>query len=189
MDSQVAKGLMLKLATGMQSNHPYKTDKPIRYQQTGFSLLEILVVLLIIGITLTFALLAFGDFGAKRQAQVSAENFIQYIKLIQHQALLEANPWGIVLESKVYRALRFSEKQQWSSPKQNNIFKARKLPKNIMMSWDTKNKTHQPLNIIIQPTGDMTPFRIQFSSNSNKKGLIIEGFYNGQMSIIQGDAQ
>ncbi len=50
---------MLRLVIGMQNR--------ARADLNGFTLIEILVVIVIVGITLSFALLAFGDFGSERR--------------------------------------------------------------------------------------------------------------------------
>ncbi len=80
----------------------------------GFTLIEILVVLLIIGITMGFALMAFGDFGEKRRIVVAAEQFTNLIKLVQQQAILETSTLGIDVHDNHYDVLRFKPPASWS---------------------------------------------------------------------------
>jgi general secretion pathway protein H len=133
----------------------------IRKTYTGFSLIEILVVLFIIGITLSFALLSFGDFGEKRRIIVAAEQFTNYIRFIQHQAILENNLYRILIQPNSYQAQQFHPPEQWSFIN-SRLFLKQILPKgmHIRLVGDDK-KTHQ---IIIDASGTTKAFQLQFGS-------------------------
>ena len=86
----------------------------------GVTLIEILVVLAIIGITLGFALLAFGDFGASRRVVASAEQFLNQVKLLEQQAVLTSTTFGIQFDPAAsptsFRVLRFQPSSGWQRP-------------------------------------------------------------------------
>ncbi len=89
----------------------------------GFTLIEILVVLFIIGITLGFAMLAFGDFGGKRRIIVAAEQFANYIKFIQQDAILETATLGIRMDQRGYQVFRFQPPQRWVPVPKKSVFR------------------------------------------------------------------
>ncbi len=149
----------------------------------GFTLIEILVVVLIIGITMGFALLAFGDFGGSRRVTVAAEQFVSYVKLAQQQAIMETGTLGIKLNKNNYQVLRFQAPATWIAIMPNNIFHDQHFPDSAITKLvsDTKN-TGKP-QIIINSTGDMTPFTLQIGTTNKEKLLTIVGTYNGNVSI------
>lgn len=155
----------------------------------GFTLLEILVVIVIIGMTLGFALLAFGDFGEKRRVMVAADHFANYIKLVQQQAVLEANTFGIRIEPQSYQALRFSPQKGWHVVSNNALFQPQHLAKGILIESSSapKNKKATP-QILIHASEDMTPFTLYFGSNTNTKIAIVQGLPDGSVSIQSQNA-
>ena len=139
--------------------------------ERGFTLIEILVVVVIIGTTLGFAMLAFGDFGASRKATVTAEQFSSYIKLIQQRAILEANAFAINLNKEGYETLRFN-RNSWQPMPNKSIFHSRNFPPTIVITLHrTKRQIKKP-EIIISSSGDMTEFRMDFGTSSQADILL-----------------
>jgi len=155
-------------------------------KQRGFTLIEILVVVAIIGITVGFAMLAFGDFGASRRAVVSAEQFSSYVKLVQQQAILETNTLGINLNQDGYGTYRFVG-GSWQQMSMKSIFHWRSFPKNVVANFrqtSSKNKFKNP-DIIISPSGDMNEFIVDFGTASNAQIVSLVGTSDGQIIIQQ----
>lgn len=144
---------MLRLVIGMQ------TDR-------GFTLIEILVVVLIVGITLGFALLAFGDFGGSRRITVGAERFANYMRLVQQQAILESSTLGIRLTHEGYQVFRFQMPSSWEVLSKKKIFHLQHFSSNTIISLEKKGKKSNP-DIIINSSGDMTPFQLQFGDRQH----------------------
>ena len=165
---------MLKLVTGMQSS---------RERSHGFTLIEILVVVLIIGITLGFALLAFGDFGSKRRIVMAAEQFVNYVKFVQQQAILETSTLGISLNKNNYQVLRFQTPTDWQVMPQKNIFREQHFPDNAVVSIETTTNRKGAPQIIINSSGDMTPFKLNISSERQINIASVIGKSNGTIAI------
>jgi general secretion pathway protein H len=160
---------MLKLEIGMPA-------------KGGFTLIEILVVLVIIGITIGFALLAFGDFGSSRRVVTAAESFSNQIKLIQQQAIMESATYGIQVDLKKYDVLKFSSKKTWR--KSTNPFFKRVLtfPNNTLVSFTSTSPKQRP-SIIIDSSGEMTPFQIMFGTPKNLTLIKLIGEANGDIKL------
>lgn len=163
---------MLKLVIGMQNSN--KTN--------GFTLVEILVVVLIIGITIGFALLAFGDFGGSRRIIMSAEQFVNYVKFIQHEAIIESSTFGISLNNNGYQVLRFTNTNKWQKLPNRSVFQFQKFPANSIVEFTSNKKMSNPA-IIINASGDMNEFKLNFSANKDKSIVYIYGKNNGDIAL------
>lgn len=163
---------MLKLVTGMQNNR-------------GFTLIEILVVLLIIGITLGFALLAFGDFGRERRIIVAAEYFSHYIQFAEQQAILESNTLGIIIDGPNYQLLRFHPPNQWQPLSGRHVFQQQHFPSQTIVHLEMeKNKGTAPNNmIIINTSGDISPFQLHLGVNDAQDIIDILGQRDGSVTL------
>lgn len=141
----------------------------MRTTKSGFTLIEILVVLIILGITASVALLAFGDFGEGRRAQAEAQRFIQKIRLIRHQAILEAMTYGMKITPTSYQVFRFSPPDTWT-PVTSMLLKPYQFPEKISLylninPTNATNSASKKNWVVFQASGEVTPFRINFGLN------------------------
>lgn len=150
----------------------------------GFTLIELLIVLIIIGITISFALLAYGDFGASRRIQFAAEQLVHHLKLAQQQAILESGTLGIRIDNSSYQILRFKNNKQWMTISNKGIFKMVYFPEHTVINLKTSIKPAlKSPSIVINSSGDMTPFTLNIGTQSNPTLAIILGKHNGQISL------
>lgn len=131
----------------------------------GFTLMEILVVMLIIGIVSGAALYSFGDFGGKRKILLSVEHFKAYTNLLQHRAIIESNTLGIRINAQGYAAYRLFEAKTWIPMPASGIFRPQIFPSHIKIQFKTRNKNapDQP-TMTISPTGELSPILIIFGT-------------------------
>lgn len=144
--------------------------------EQGFTLIEILVVMVIIGILASASVLAFGDFGHKRQDSLAAEHFSNYVKLLQQQAILASQTLGISLHAQGYETYELNAQQTWEKKERPSIFKVTAFPKNSRAFLHAKRTSPGP-QIIISPTGNMTPFILNIGTSE------IIGAQNGKLSL------
>ena len=149
----------------------------------GFTLVEILVVLLIIGITLGFALLSFGDFGEKRRIIVAAEQLTNYVKLVQHQAILDSNTFRINVTKDGYEALRFQPPATWSSITPKHMFHPQTFPPGLIVQIIKANKKSDSSAIIIHASGEISAFHFVFGSTKNDAIAAVIGDGSGAISM------
>jgi prepilin-type N-terminal cleavage/methylation domain-containing protein len=79
----------------------------MKNSKRGFTLIEILLVVLIIGITLTFAVIKFGDFGQSRRERETINTLTHLITLIKYHALIENSVYKIKLNNKGYEVFHY----------------------------------------------------------------------------------
>lgn len=154
----------------------------------GFTLIEILVVIVITGIILSVTLLAFGDFGAGRKAVVSAEHFASYVKLVQHRAILEVNTLGININRNGYETFRFEQGLRWQPMPKNSLFHWQPFPKHVVVSLKAaiRNRDNRP-DIVINPSGDMSPFELTFGTPEKPRLAVLIGGHNGDIELTNSD--
>lgn len=162
---------MQKSVTGMSANR-------------GFTLIEILIVIVIIGITVSFAMLAFGDFGQERRILFAAEQLRSSLRLAQEQSILKTATMGVRIDNTSYQIVKFQESSGWSNNNNKGIYKTVLFPNNtvINLKTDHKPKNKEP-EIIINTSGDMTPFTLVFGSTSKPVITTLTGSLTGSLSF------
>lgn len=137
-------------------------------KRQGFTLIEILIVILIIGIISAAALYAFGDFGGNRKAIVSAEQFKAYLDLLQHRAIVESNTFGVRITPASYETYRLTDGKTWMPMTKSSLFhpKTFSRPLIIHIKSGIKNGTNQP-TLMIFPTGELTPLIMIFGTEQS----------------------
>ncbi|WP_045095333.1 GspH family T2SS minor pseudopilin variant LspH [Legionella fallonii] len=150
----------------------------------GFTLIEILIVIVIIGITIGFALIAFGDFGESKRILFSAEQLASTLKLAQQQAILETSTLGLRIDNNSYQILKFQNSSTWAPLPNKGIFKITYFPKNTVITLKTSNKSSPGYpSIIINSSGDMTPFTLGFGTNKETIMTLLIGNHNGSLTF------
>lgn len=167
---------MRKLVTGMINNR-------------GFTLIEIMVVIVIIGITIGFALIAFGDFGESKRILFAADHLMNTLRLAQQQTILETSTLGLKIDTTGYQFLQLQNNSHWSPLSNKGVFKMTYFPKNTSIKLNiTNSPTQDAPTIIFNPSGDMTPFTLTFGSTKENKIAVITGHRNGDLELhAQGD--
>lgn len=180
---------MLKSVIGL----PVKTRNKIlnMAKQPGFSLIEILVVLIIIGIVVSFALLAAGNFGQDRKVKAFAEQITHTLILLEQQAVLEPSILGVhVSDNKIVYYRYVSDEQhhaQWQEIQNERLLKAMHLSQVKINITETKSsglasgKSVSP-QIIFFPSGEFTPFTLELRADDVY--WRIEGKQQGSIKLL-----
>ena len=162
-----------------------------RRKASGYTLIEILIVLFIISIVTTVALLSIGN-NDNRQMKSIATELTQILALAEQQAMLSPSVLGLTVHA---QALQFSTlsvaangKENTWLPLQDTILKSYNVPGNIQISVNVgddielKDKKKDHPQIVISTNGDMTPFTIYVGKKGEKPHYAIVGDADGSLT-------
>jgi general secretion pathway protein H len=154
----------------------------------GFTLIEILVVLLILGLTIGFALMAFGDFGESRRLLFSAEQLVNTLELAQQQAILETSTFALRIDHRGYEILKLKDENTWIPLSHTGVFKMNHFPKDTLVSLSPIQPAGVP-SIIINSFGGLTPFILHLGTTKQADLVTLIGKANGRLILTSGHAQ
>jgi general secretion pathway protein H len=159
--------------------------------QRGFTLLEILVVVLIIGIVVSLATLAIHDDPAQR-ARTEVERFGALVTLASQEAVLQSREIAVEFATDGYKFLEF-EDGNWSEPK-DDMFRARTLPQDmelqisidgeqVKFESDKDMKGREPPRIYLLSGGEMTPFELTVRNVTGTGSYRVRGDLGGKLAF------
>lgn len=157
------------------------------HKPDGYTLVEILVVMLIISIVTSVGLLSIRYNDNKRMESIANE-ITQLFMLAEEQAMLQPATYGVIIDNKTlqFTQLQHAEKQTTWQPLQDHVFKQQVMPGDIEMQLKIKNAdssvtaNNQP-QVIISENGDITPFTLYIGKQGEKPKYSVVGYSDGSV--------
>lgn len=191
MDSLAVKAAMPILATGILNNR--LNNRSLRESQRGFTLLELLLVILIIGIILTFAALSIGR-GNERHVEEEMRRLAGLIDLAAQEATLESHELAVQFSGNKYEFLTFAD-NKWQRITQDDTFRPRSLPEEmhltvkiegepVNLATEVSQQTENALpRIYLLSSGEMTPFQLTLKDKTGGNIYLLNGNINGKVEM------
>jgi len=180
-------------------------------QQDGFTLLELLVVVVIVAILFTYTTLAIRSSSPEDLIKEEAYRLERLTQLALEEAILRGEEYGIEVHLDGYRFLHFTE-NKWQPLSQDKILHERKLPLDMELEMHLEEteiviglatepmsdnevdleKAAEPKNgkkeaeitphIFLLSSGEITPdFDIRFYILGVKTSYFVRGFFDGSL--------
>lgn len=139
----------------------------ISNRPNGFTLLEVLVVVVIIGIILTFAVLTVGDRSRAESAKQETERLAALLKLSSEEAVLQARELALQLTADGYEFLAL-DRDTWKTLVDDELLRPRRLPAEVALTatiegevalGQGEDEREQP-RIYLLSSGEMTAFTL-----------------------------
>lgn len=167
----------------------------------GYTLIEILIVLLIISIVTSVALVSVGH-NQNRQIDVLAEDIVQKLSLAEEQAMLQPAVLGFFFDGRVFHVVSYEVRETNAEKHRTNwvpfddpILKPIVIPKNMQVSFlsdedklrkqdhreDAEQQAVNP-QIIISTNGDISPFTMYIGRKDVKPRYVITSDVNGNIN-------
>ena len=169
----------------------------------GFTLVEILVVVVIMAVVISLAVLSIGVTGRDAQLDEETRRIEGLAGLLHERALLEGRDFGIRIEPTAYEFVVYdSRRDRWLTMDQEHEFRHRDLPKGlsfqlqldsqtvVLKAVDRNLKTDQTPptpQLAIAASGEGTPFRLTLIRAQTNAQASVDGDALGKISRESSD--
>jgi general secretion pathway protein H len=169
----------------------------------GFTLVEILVVVVIMVIVVSFAILAIGTSGRDSQLDEETRRIEGLIGLLHERALLEGRDFGLRIEPAAYEFVVYdSHRDRWMAFDQEHEFRRRELPKGVtfQLQLDSQIVVIKPIDrnlstdqappapqVAIAASGEGTPFRLTLLRDGTTAKASVDGDALGKLSHVTSE--
>ena len=163
----------------------------------GFTLVEILVVLLIIAAVISLAVLSVNSTGRDSQLDEESRRIEGLVGLLHERALLEGRDFGLRIEPAAYEFVFYdTRRNRWLMMDQEREFRHRELPKGItfQLQLDSQTVVIKPIDrnltsgdppgpqVAIAASGEGTPFRLILQREATQAKAVVDGDAMGKVS-------
>ena len=167
----------------------------------GFTLIEILVVVVIIGIIIVGALLSMSFTGADRQLHTEGERLVDLMNYAQEQGELQTRELGLYCTDHSYKFLAFDARRNlWVPIDDDDALRARTLPEAIKLQLDVEGRAVvlasftdeqrkkiapadlQP-HVMIFSNGDLTSFRVTLAREGSDQTVTLLPDRQGKIKL------
>lgn len=142
--------------------------RPIYGRERGFTLVELLVVLAIIGLLATIVVVSIVGSDHESIVRNEADRMIRTMELARKESMLRNELWGVLLEEETYQFVMYDFDQSQWMPIDREPYLESSLERNLELVFrtpeevanETSGEEGEVPQIMIEPTGELTPFQI-----------------------------
>lgn len=149
----------------------------------GFSLLELLTVLIIVGVLAGAVVLSFTGSNERRSLHTHAERLMLSIELARQKSTLANQIWGVRVSSDTYEFVRLLDDGAWGlvadspftyfAPGSDYGMRVRLLDGTVIKRR-TSNTSLAP-DILLFPSGETSPFEIRLTHSATRAERFVIG--------------
>ena len=190
---------MPTLATGISGSRPLRATRAL---SGGFTLLELMVVVFIIGLITAAAVITFGGDRRDTELDKEAERINALLGYVREQAELQTRDYGIRINDHTYSFVVFDVLQnQWRTNDEDDALREREFPEGLQPSvvlegrpivLDAKKKALEDFTpqLMIFANGDLSSFEITLQrEGGGDKARIYTDDQSDILMMLPGDKE
>jgi len=180
-------------------------------RENGFSLVEILVVIAIIGIVMSIALLSLGLLSDERDLQEEGRRMIALVQVAQDEATMQGREFGLEMMADSYRFVEYDPLTGlWGDLIGDDVLRFRQLPEDVEFDlfiegqrvlldldpaeFDEPEESayrdfseYYAPHIMIFSSGDMTPFELHILRTVDDQSVVLQGNFLGDVKFADSE--
>lgn len=177
-----------------------------RANDKGFTLLELLVVIVIIGVMVSVVTLSIGLLGPDREVEEETRRFWAVVRQAREEAELQSIDLAVFVGATEYEFLRFDTRRKWQPVVDDRLYAQRALPEGLRFRlWlegrelmlkpglpdRSKKDEHQkfPPQLTVLSSGDVVPFELQIERDAAPALWRMTSLADGDLRIEQRKAE
>ena len=170
-------------------------------RSAGFTLLELLVVVTIIGVFVGAAVLSIGIAGDARAVEREAFRLTTLLDLVREEALMQNRDYGLQFSESGYRFYLYDYLQvAWVEPEADELLANYDLDGELGLTLSIEDRevqleasantesvdTPRP-QVLILSTGEVTPFDATLYREADGAGRVVSAGFDGTLEILDDD--
>lgn len=175
--------------------------RPSRYRppswcSAGFTLLELLAVLIIVGVIASFAVLSVGDRGASDRLDREARRLGELLHIAGQEAILQSRELGVEFTPAGYRFLVL-DKEQWTALGGDDLLRERAFPAGFEIRLfleglpvvlekkrkDKKDDNKAAPHLFLLSSGETSPFELTLIDPQAELRCRVKGDVMGGVTV------
>jgi general secretion pathway protein H len=168
--------------------------------QRGFSLLELLVVVAIIGILVGAVVLSIGVVGPDREIEHETQRLRSMVDLLHEEALMQSRDYGLMFTRTGYRIYLYDYKQlAWTEPQGDRLLREYVLPKplelvlaiddrelQLVPDFESQEIENPEPQVMILSSGELTPFELDlYRDRAADAHFTLTGELDGTLEVAK----
>jgi general secretion pathway protein H len=171
---------------------------------TGFTLIEILVVIVILGVVIAVATVSVGVLGRDREVEDQARRLWAVMTQGREEAELQGRDLGLFLDDTSYEFMTFDPKRSgWAVVEDDDLLARRELPEGVQMRlWlesrevvlkQTRAPTEDELKkrapqIVMLASGEVMPYRLEIAREGTDTSWRVQSQPDNTIVVEAADA-
>ncbi len=163
----------------------------------GFTLLEVLVVVVIIGILTSMAVISVNVLGGDHEMQREADRLQAILLQTREDAVLQSRDIGMRVDETGYEFLEYDGRvERWRAVENDPLLRARGLPDGLRLALRLEDrnvqlKPRQPATerdpilpqVVLQASGELVPFDLLLARDGTEEKRRVSGTLEGKIEV------